>query len=178
MHKLRTTALVPAGVTLPVPSGAGTASATQSATVLSAVNCPAGAQNPSSTVKPDVDWPRVHTSKRKLVTVGIAVSLCTAAFSGIAAAQAPSPASALGVAPAITCPEGSGTTGSTTVKSSVDWLRVHISPSVSAPAVGQLPGGAMFHLSGAASNGFACGYGKNGSTTVSGWASSSYLNFP
>jgi hypothetical protein len=71
----------------------------------------------------------------------------------------------------------------THVLSSVDWLRVHTSPGVSTPAVGQIPGGSGFTFcssSGRQSGGhyWVYGYGYNGSVRVTGWVAGDYLIWP
>ncbi|WP_206506665.1 hypothetical protein [Streptomyces chrestomyceticus] len=77
---------------------------------------------------------------------------------------------------AVSCPAADSWS---TVKNSIDWLKVHTAPRASAPSVGQIPGGSRFHYHhNAVSHGFVCGYGYNGSTKVTGWVAASYLNWP
>jgi hypothetical protein len=71
----------------------------------------------------------------------------------------------------------------THVVTSIDWLRVHTSPGVSTPAVGQIPGGAAFHFcssSGQNAGGryWVYGYGYNGSVKLTGWVAGEYLIWP
>jgi len=71
----------------------------------------------------------------------------------------------------------------THVQSDVDWLRVHTSPGVTTPAIGQIPGGARFDFcssSGTTVGGhyWVYGFGYNGSTKLTGWVAGEYLIWP
>lgn len=65
----------------------------------------------------------------------------------------------------------------------VDWLKVHTSPGLSTPAVGQLPNGAKFSycskvLKMADGRAWRYGYGYNGSVKLTGWVDADYLAGP
>jgi len=67
-----------------------------------------------------------------------------------------------------------------TVKVTADWLKVHTSPGLSTPVVGQLPRGATFcllSLKESYVDGYfwAHGYGYNGSTKLTGYVVDQYL---
>lgn len=71
----------------------------------------------------------------------------------------------------------------THVENNIDWLRVHTSPGVEAPVVGQIKGGSGFCFDG--KSGTTVGgeywvnsYGYNGSTKVAGWVDGRYLVWP
>lgn len=106
---------------------------------------------------------------------------CSAAALTLAAMPVAHAAPADVVRPAVTCP---GSFDSAThVQPSVDWLRVHTSPSATSAAIGQIPGGAAFTFSSSSgtvvgSTAWYCGYGYNGSTKLTGWVDGAYLNWP
>jgi hypothetical protein len=82
------------------------------------------------------------------------------------------------VAPAYSC-----TFDSVTHVQGADWLRIHVTPSVSSSAVGQIPDKAQFNFCSSSfmNIGTACwvyGYGFNGSKKLTGWADCQYLIFP
>ncbi len=65
----------------------------------------------------------------------------------------------------------------------VDWLKVHTSPGITTPAVGQLKDGATFHhctsdVKIVGGRGWVYGYGYNGSTKVTGWVDGDYITGP
>ncbi|WP_055588756.1 hypothetical protein [Peterkaempfera griseoplana] len=100
------------------------------------------------------------------------------------AALAFSASPALAASPAVMTPAYSCSIDSLThVESSVDFLRVHTSPGVGTPAVGEIPGGSAFHFCSGSfqSSGayvWVYGYGYNGSVKLTGWVATDYLLFP
>lgn len=112
---------------------------------------------------------------RSLVAGGVTV-LCLTVLAAPALAE---PAADAGHALKYSCTIDSVTH----VQQSTNWLRVHTSPAVGAPAVGQLPGGARFDFcssSGTTSGGhyWVYGFGYNGSTKLTGWVAGEYLVWP
>jgi hypothetical protein len=87
-------------------------------------------------------------------------------------------ATAASLAPAATCTAN----GSWSTVRSADWLRVHTTHSASSTAIGQLPRGARFnYCNGTVDSGgteWQYGYGYNGSTKLTGWVDSGYLDHP
>lgn len=92
----------------------------------------------------------------------------------------------LGIGPALGTAPASAATASYTCTIdkwgtvTADWLRVHTSYSASSPSVGQIPRGNIFHFcssSGTWNGGYhwVYGYGYNGSTKLTGWVDSEYL---
>jgi hypothetical protein len=80
-----------------------------------------------------------------------------------------------------------GTSSSSTLSCSIDtagrvtadWLRVHVTPAVSSPVIGQIPRGGIFHYCSTSAEAGAFywvyGYGYHGSTRLNGWVSGEYL---
>jgi len=63
-----------------------------------------------------------------------------------------------------------------------DWLKVHTSPGVNEPAVGQVPNGSVFcaragsaYIKIVGGISWRYGYGHNGATKLTGWVDASYL---
>jgi hypothetical protein len=111
---------------------------------------------------------------RNRILIAAAVALGGATITAPIASASP----VANAGPAFAC-----TQSYTHVRSSIDWLRIHTSPGVNTPAVGQIPGGSGFCFdsgSGRTVGGiyWVDGYGYNGSTRVSGWADGDYLIWP
>jgi hypothetical protein len=64
-----------------------------------------------------------------------------------------------------------------------DWLRVHTSPGIGTPGVGQIKGGSGFCFSSGSGTHvdgkyWVYGYGYNGSTQLTGWVDGEFLVWP
>ncbi|MFC0546183.1 hypothetical protein [Kutzneria chonburiensis] len=109
---------------------------------------------------------------------GKRVLAAAAAALGAVVVTAPIASASPAAGPAFACGQSY-----THVRSSIDWLRIHTSPGVNTPAVGQIPGGSGFCFNSASGRTvggiyWVDGYGYNGSTRVSGWADGEYLIWP
>jgi hypothetical protein len=117
-----------------------------------------------------------HIPLKRLHRRMVRASLCTAAATALVATAFTTVASA-SVSPMLSCTGDYFASGHI---AGVDWLRVHSSPGVDAPAVGQLKAGTAVCYNPFGSqqkDGYAWnkGYGYNGSTKVTGWMVSNYL---
>lgn len=113
------------------------------------------------------------TPQSRVTGLAATAALVGAAVFAAPAVSATAMPSRDGAAPsAYACPDS--------VKVTADWLKVHTSPGLSTPVVGQLPKGATFCLLSrnypyADGYFWAHGYGYNGSTKLTGHVVSRYL---